>query len=212
MFRGKTLFQALGLSVLGLFLIAACTGPEGAQGPQGAAGPQGVAGADGADGSDGARGPTGAPGAPGAPGATGPAGADGADGRDGAQGAAGKDAAASEAAATIASADVFVPGSETVTIWLSGFLRRDNVTATITEAFGPGNNYVMGSGVVNPSGALVLTVGSAERPAVPVELAPGIWTVKVTGERVPGDRSGPAVASAALWVRTANEVPGVPGK
>ena len=107
----------------------------------------------------------------------------------------------------IAMTDVYVPGSETVTVVLSGFLRRDNVTAMITEAFGPAQDYVMGTSQVNAKGALVLTLGSAERPAIPMDLEPGIYTVRIMGERVPSDRSGPTVASAALWVRAADEVP-----
>ena len=108
--------------------------------------------------------------------------------------------------------EVYVPGQESVTIWLSGFLRRDNVSAVIVEAFGPGNDYVMGSGSVSPSGALALAVGSVDRPGVPAEIEPGMYTVRVTGERVPRGISGPSVASAPLWVRAPSEIPAVDGK
>ena len=209
MFRGKRLFLALGLPVLGLFLIAACTGADGSRGPAGADGPQGTAGADGAPGADGADG---ARGALGATGAAGGDGADGSDGTDGSQGPAGSDAAASEATAMILPTVNYVTGQDQVTIWLSGFLRRDNVTAMIVEAFGPGNDYVMGTGTMNPPGALVLTVGSADRPAIPADITPGIFTVRVTGERVPSGVSGPTVASAALMVFAPGDVPPVEGK
>ncbi len=212
MFRGNRLFLALGLSVLGLFLTAACAGADGATGQQGSTGSAGVAGPTGPTGADGADGAAGADGARGALGATGADGADGSDGATGEDGAAGNDAAASEAAAVISQAGVYVAGQESVTIWLSGFLRRDDVSAVIVEAFGPGNDYVIGTGTVNPSGALILTVGSADRPAVPADIEPGIYTVRVTGERVPRGVSGPSVASAPLWVRTPGEVSPVEGK
>ena len=212
MFRGNRLFLALGLSVLGLFLTAACAGADGDPGQRGETGPAGVAGPAGTDGADGAVGADGADGPRGALGATGATGPAGADGADGADGAAGNDAASSEAAAMISLAEGYVTGQESVTVWLSGFLRRDNVSAVIVEAFGPGNDYVMGTGTVNPSGALALTVGSADRPAVPADIEPGIYTVRVTGERVPSGVSGPSKASAPLWVRAPGDVPPVDGK
>ncbi len=76
----RPLFTVLVLSIITLFLAAACTGPEGTTGSQGssgaagAAGPQGPAGPAGAVGASGSRGGQGATGATGATGDTGPAG------------------------------------------------------------------------------------------------------------------------------------------
>ncbi|MDA1095719.1 MAG: hypothetical protein O3B84_00465 [Chloroflexi bacterium] len=206
MFRGKRLFPLFGLSILGLVLIAACSGPAGDPGTRGAAG---------AAGPQGAQGPAGTDGAAGVAGSVGPAGQTGADGNDGVagkSGADGEDAASSEAAAMILPTVTYSPGMESVSIVLSGFLRRDTVTAVIVEAFGPGQDYVMGTGQVNPSGALILTVGTAVRPAIPANLATGIWTVRVTGERVPAGTSGPSKASAPLIVFPAGSLPPVDGK
>ena len=73
----RPLVTVLVLSIVTLFLAAACAGPEGTTGPQGATGATGAAGpagAAGATGSAGAKGDKGAQGDKGAKGDTGPAG------------------------------------------------------------------------------------------------------------------------------------------
>jgi hypothetical protein len=100
-----------------------------------------------------------------------------------------------------------VAGQQEITLLLSGFPRRDPVTVTIVEAFGPGNDYTLGTGEVNASGALELTLGAADHLALPADLAPGLYTIKVTGTRVAAGASGPAVASAPILVAPVGSTP-----
>lgn len=186
MFRGKV-WPVLILSLVGLFVIAACTGAAGERGSAGSAG------AAGSVGSAGPAGPAGAAGADGADGAVGPAGS------AGLTGVAGADAPSSDAVVLIASG-IYTPGQEEVALQIAGFPRRDTVTVSIVEAFGPGNDYMMGTGRVSASGALQLTVGSAGSPAISGDLEAGLWTLRVTGTRVASGASGPVTASAPLLV------------
>ena len=68
------------LSILALFLTAACTGPEGSQGSSGSSGSAGPTGAAGPAGATGPTGPAGSTGPAGATGATGAAGSAGPEG------------------------------------------------------------------------------------------------------------------------------------
>ena len=82
---GRRLFS-VHAKLLGVLLLAACSGSAGGQGTQGPAGPQGPVGPQGPAGPAGAAGPTGQTGAPGG---TGPAGAVGPTGQTGAPGGTG---------------------------------------------------------------------------------------------------------------------------
>lgn len=206
LFRGRALWAVLIVSVVGLLLIAACTGPQGPVGPAGVQGDPGPTGSTGERGPAGERGERGPVGLTGLRGEKGPQGETGVRGPEGDRGPRGFNAVNPQASVVI-SPNAFGLGQETITLWLSGFPRRDTVTARIVEAFGPGNDYVLGTGEVNPSGALELTVGSAERPAIPAELEPGVWTVLVTGTRVPRDGVGATLASAPIVVTVGPPAP-----
>ncbi|GEM_PF-1833407 len=70
-FSKKTWLGVLALSIVALFVLSACSGPEGAQGPAGVAGAKGDTGAQGSVGPKGDTGPAGVAGAKGEKGATG---------------------------------------------------------------------------------------------------------------------------------------------
>lgn len=202
-FQGKGFLAAVVLTVSGLLVVAACTGPAGQPGAAGAKGDPGAPGAAGAKGDTGAAGPKGDTGAAGAAGAKGDTGAAGA-------------SAVNPQASVVIAPNTFAPGQQTVTLWLSGFPRRDSVTATIVEYAGPGRDYLMcadaynetsGAGGTNPSGALELKCGTAQRPAIPANITEGAWTVLVTGTRVPRGGTGPTVASAPIVVAKALPTP-----
>lgn len=196
MFSGKALWPVLVFSIIGIFLVAACSGAEGAAGAAGPAGPAGPSGAAGDTGPAGPTGPAGADGADGAAGAVGPRGL---------TGPAGEGVSGSEASVVI-SGGVVTPGRQELTILLSGFPRRDTVTVSIQEAFGLGNDYLIGTGEVNASGALALNVGTADRPAVPSDLEEGAWTLVVEGAR------DGTLATAPLIVSFTGELGAVTGK
>ena len=192
--------------ILSVFLaLAACTGPqggEGAQGPPGIQGPTGVAGpqgpvgpagADGVDGQQGPAGPAGEPGEPGEPGASGEPGA----------GSANPEANIN----TLDPSVVLVPGTTRVVFRLSGFPSEDEVTLYIRGAGEDTAGYGMGTAAMNASGALEMIAGSDEKPAIPEDLEPGIWTVVAQGSVTPDDSAGPAVASTAIRVYGPDEGP-----
>ena len=95
------------ISILALFLAAACTGPEGDTGPKGDQGQQGDQGPEGPPGGQGPAGPRGYEG-PGGP--EGPVGPAGPAGEQGTAGAAGADGATGP---TVPAAIILVPKGET---------------------------------------------------------------------------------------------------
>ena len=198
MFKGKAFWMPLVLITAFILVLAACTGPGGAQGERGPAGP---AGAPGSDGVDGQQGPPGQPGEAGAP------------GEEGAPGAHGPGAINPEANINTLDPNVIlVPGTTRVTFRLSGFPRRDDVTLYIREALGAATDYEMGTAQVNSSGALEMVVGTDLLPAIPEALPPGVWTVIAVGSRTPEGASGPAAASTAIRVYGPGEAPTLGGK
>ncbi len=174
------------LSIVTLFLAAACTGKVGETGPAGAQGPQGAAGAAGAQGPQGPKGDTGAKGATGEKGAAGAVGP-----------TLGLGLIAIPTGTDLGTAQpaVILTGKQQpkVTIYGSGFPAGDLYTVELVIDDKTSYIMVLVSGSdpsIRKSGAFT---GKFQAPAnLPADIAAGVYQLRVT--------AGPSGVSATVPV------------